>query len=74
MYDVESLDASASLIAQTIATAAVASLPMVLIAHSGPTELGDQGHSMCGIDWKSDAGGECAPQLSDTLADRYSKL
>lgn len=64
LYGVDSLEDSAARVSRTIVTASQQGLPLVLMSHNGPTGLGDQSHSICGIDWTKNAGGAAECKVS----------
>jgi uncharacterized protein (TIGR04168 family) len=52
VYDVDSLDDSAQRIVQAHRPARERGDAVVLVAHNGPSGLGDRRHDICGVDWK----------------------
>ena len=60
MYGVGSLEDSAGRIASMIRQVPEDAV-LVMVAHNGPAGLGDQPHDICGVDWRSQGGGEHLP-------------
>ncbi len=58
MFDVNSMEASAARIAETIVQQP-AEHAVVVMAHNGPAGLGQQQHDICGRDWLEKAGKHC---------------
>ena len=59
MYGVGSMQESAERITSVLkATAGQA--PVIVVAHNGPTGLGDKPHDICGRDWRTAGGGAVA--------------
>ena len=59
MYTVTGMDESAKRIACTL-RASSGGRPVVVVAHNGPSGLGDQRHDICGRDWRTHGGGRAA--------------
>ena len=55
MFDVNSMEASAARIAETIVQQPPEHV-VVVMAHDGPAGLGQQAHDICGRDWLEKAG------------------
>ena len=55
MFNVNSMEASAARIAETIVRQP-AKHAVVVMAHNGPAGLGQQTHDICGRDWLEKAG------------------
>ncbi|KAK9812544.1 hypothetical protein WJX73_007673 [Symbiochloris irregularis] len=73
LYEVESMEASAARVSDTVLKASQQGLPLVLMSHNGPTGLGELSHSICGIDWTRDAGDHGDPDLREALDDVHNK-